>query len=50
MSVEADLPPHMRETFQTLGFEAPAAPGGRNGDDAGVASKRSSERAKLGLG
>jgi 23S rRNA pseudouridine955/2504/2580 synthase len=23
--VEADLPPHMRETFRTLGFEAPAA-------------------------
>jgi 23S rRNA pseudouridine955/2504/2580 synthase len=23
--VEADLPPHMRETFQTLGFHAPAA-------------------------
>lgn len=49
VSVEADLPPHMRETFQTLGFQAPA-PGGRNGDDAGVASKRSSERARLGLG
>ncbi len=23
--VQADLPPHMRETFRTLGFEAPAA-------------------------
>ena len=25
VSVEADLPPHMRETFQTLGFQAPRA-------------------------
>jgi 23S rRNA pseudouridine955/2504/2580 synthase len=23
--VEADLPPHMRETFRTLGFHAPPA-------------------------
>jgi hypothetical protein len=23
--VEADLPPHMRETFRLLGFAAPAA-------------------------
>ncbi len=26
LSVSADLPPHMRETFATLGFTAPAAP------------------------
>jgi 23S rRNA pseudouridine955/2504/2580 synthase len=25
LSLEADLPPHMRETFQALGFEAPPA-------------------------
>ncbi len=26
LAVSADLPPHMRETFRTLGFTAPAAP------------------------
>lgn len=26
LEVEADLPPHMRESFSTLGFTAPAAP------------------------
>jgi hypothetical protein len=25
MRVEAELPPHMLETFRTLGFSAPAA-------------------------
>ncbi len=29
LELAAGLPPHMRETFRTLGFEAPAAPAGR---------------------
>ena len=29
LEIAAALPPHMRETFRSLGFEAPAAPSGR---------------------
>jgi len=32
LSLEADLPPHMRDTFKALGFEAPAAAKPRRAD------------------